>query len=220
MRMSIYEKLLRIQIELKSPKNQRNNFGKYNYRSLEDIQEALKPLLEKYGVLPILQDDLIVVNNRTYVKCTIRLIDIDNPDSFITTHAHAGEEDVKKGWDKSQITGSASSYAGKYAFNKLFLLDDTQDADTEAHNHIQNNSRKAPAKKVSPKKAPAKKAEPKLEPIKYKPLINLVKEITGSDIKDYQLHLKVKWNMDKWGLEETKRLIEKVKSGELIEPFV
>ena len=213
--MSIYEKLLRIQIELKSPKNQRNNFGKYNYRSLEDIQEALKPHLEKYGVLPILQDDLIVVNDRTYVKCTIKLIDIDNPQSFISTHAHAGEEDVKKGWDKSQITGSASSYAGKYAFNKLFLLDDTQDADTEAHNHIQNSTKKA-----TPKKAPVKKSAPKFEPLKHKPLINLVKEITGCDIKDYQQHLRVKWSMDKWGIEETKRFIEKVKSGEIIDAFV
>ena len=207
--MNIYIKLQKIQAELKAPKSKRNNFGKYNYRSLEDIMEALKPLLQKYACLCRMDDEITMIGDRFYVRSTIHLIDTES-DQAINATAYAREALTKKGMDESQITGTASSYARKYACNGLFLIDDTQDADTDGYQNVQNAA----------KKRPAKKPAPKFDPLKYEPLIKLVREITGCDINDYSLHLKTKWSMDRWGLKETKRFIEKVKSNEIIEPFV
>lgn len=123
----LYEKLRKIQMELKAPKGQYNNFGKYNYRSCEDILEAVKPLLDKYGLLLQLYDDLVYMGERYYIKAIARIIDGDN---FIETQSYAREEETKKGMDGSQITGASSSYARKYALNGLFLIDDTKDSDT------------------------------------------------------------------------------------------
>ena len=123
----LYEKLRKIQMELKAPKGQYNSFGKYNYRSCEDILEAVKPLLDKYGLLLQLYDDLVYMGERYYIKAIARIIDGDN---FIETQSYAREEETKKGMDGSQITGASSSYARKYALNGLFLIDDTKDSDT------------------------------------------------------------------------------------------
>ena len=123
----LYEKLRKIQMELKAPKGQYNSFGKYNYRSCEDILEAVKPLLDKYGLLLQLYDDLVYMGERYYIKAVARIIDGDN---FIETQSYAREEETKKGMDGSQITGASSSYARKYALNGLFLIDDTKDSDT------------------------------------------------------------------------------------------
>lgn len=120
--------LRKIQIELKAPKNQYNSFGRYKYRSCEDILEAVKPLLDKYSATLTLSDTVEEIGNRLYVKATATLQeDGDNP---ITVTAYAREPEAKKGMDDSQITGTASSYARKYALNGLFLIDDTKDADT------------------------------------------------------------------------------------------
>ena len=121
----LQDQLNRIQKELKAPKNQRNNFGNYNYRSCEDILESIKPLLGPC-VLTI-TDDIINLGNRFYVKSTAS---IQLGENRITVSAYAREAEVKKGMDESQITGSASSYARKYALNGLFCIDDTKDADT------------------------------------------------------------------------------------------
>jgi len=127
----IYESLLKIQSELKAPKNQRNNFGGYNYRSCEDILEAVKPLLEATGTVITVSDDIVVVCNRIYVRSTATLSDGED---VISSSAFAREPETKKGMDDSQITGSASSYARKYALNGLFCIDDTKDADaTNTH---------------------------------------------------------------------------------------
>lgn len=120
------KELIKIQKELKAPKNQRNNFGNYNYRSCEDILEAVKPLLGD-AILTI-QDDIVDVGGRIYVKATVFFT---VGEKTIFTTAFAREEETKKGMDASQITGSASSYARKYALNGLFLIDDTKDADTQ-----------------------------------------------------------------------------------------
>lgn len=120
-------KLIKIQQELKSPKNQRNNFGNYNYRSCEDILEAVKPLLHKEGLLLTIHDEIIKLGDRYYVKAVVKLTDGEKE---IKEMALAREEETKKGMDGSQITGASSSYARKYALNGLFLIDDTKDSDT------------------------------------------------------------------------------------------
>ena len=130
--MGINEKLMRIQTQIKAPKNLYNSFGKYNYRNAEGICEAVKPFLEKENVSLILVDDMVAIGNRYYLKATARLLDNENNES-IEVSAFAREPEQKKGMDESQITGTASSYARKYALNGLFLLDDTKDADTDEY---------------------------------------------------------------------------------------
>lgn len=132
----ITENLLRIQQALKAPKNQKNTFGGYNYRSCEDILEAVKPILADEKVVLTLSDEIVEVGGRVYVKATATLRDIGNivDGPVISVTAYAREELEKKGMDASQITGSASSYARKYALNGLFCIDDTKDADaTNTH---------------------------------------------------------------------------------------
>lgn len=118
--------LVKIQQELKAPKNQVNTFGKYKYRSAEDIIEAVKPICHKYGYSLILHDEIIQIGDRIYVKATA---EINTKDDSWCSFGYAREEEVKKGMDAAQITGAASSYARKYALNGLFAIDDTKDAD-------------------------------------------------------------------------------------------
>lgn len=122
--------LFNIQQELKAPKGQTNSFGNYKYRSLEDILEAVKPLLKKYECTLKISDELISIGERYYVKATAELCDTKDNTSVINT-AYARETETKKGMDDSQITGATSSYARKYALNGLFAIDDTKDADTD-----------------------------------------------------------------------------------------
>ena len=134
--LSLSEKLNRIQVELKAPKDKLNKFGGYNYRSAEGILEALKPLLKTYGVYVTLSDEIVEVGGRVYVKATACLSDTKSADGFnevkVAT-AYAREAESKKGMDEAQVTGATSSYARKYALNGLFLLDDTKDADTDEY---------------------------------------------------------------------------------------
>ena len=123
-------KLVNIQAELKAPKNQVNSFGKYKYRSAEDIIEAVKPILFKYQTALLISDEVVQVADRVYVKATAMLIDETNEELPVKVYGWAREEEVKKGMDAAQITGSASSYARKYALNGLFAIDDTKDADS------------------------------------------------------------------------------------------
>lgn len=120
------------QSELKAPKNQYNSFGKYNYRSCEDILEAAKPINKKHGLVLLLTDKPVCIGQRYYIEATARLYDIES-EQFIEATASAREADTKKGMDESQVTGTASSYARKYALNGLYNIDDTKDADTDAY---------------------------------------------------------------------------------------
>lgn len=131
--MKIREKLLAIQAELKAPKGQYNDYGKYSYRSCEDILEAVKPLLEKYKCTLTMHDDIVLVGDRYYIKATASLLDTESPES-VGNVAYARESLTKKGMDDCQITGTASSYARKYCLNGLFLIDDTKDSDTHDNN--------------------------------------------------------------------------------------
>ena len=138
--MNIYEKLLEIQNELKAPKSQYNDYGKYNYRNCEDILEAVKPLCKKNKVVLIITDDIENLSERYYVKATARLVDTEKTDSEVKVTAYAREADIKKGMDSSQITGSTSSYARKYALNGLFNIDDTKDSDTTNNEKSNDNT--------------------------------------------------------------------------------
>lgn len=127
-KLNVWQKMNRVQVELKAPKNQYNNFGKYKYRSCEDILEGLRPLKEKYNFLVLLSDSHEYSEGRHYIKARVQFVDCDTGEK-IEAEGLAREEEVKKGMDSSQITGSASSYARKYALNGLFAIDDTKDAD-------------------------------------------------------------------------------------------
>lgn len=126
--MSVYEKLGKVQKVLKAPKNQRNSFGNYNYRSCEDILEAAKPLCVENGLTLTISDDIKIFGERVYVMATATVTDIEDGTTAVVS-AYAREPLQKKGSDESQITGAASSYARKYALNGLFCIDDTKDAD-------------------------------------------------------------------------------------------
>lgn len=132
--MTIYEKINKIQTQLNAPKSQYNKFGGYKYRNCEDILQALKPLLSDIQCYVTLSDEIVAIGNRIYVKATAVIS--DGKDS-VTTTAFARESETRKGMDDSQITGSASSYARKYALNGLFAIDDNKDADFD--NHANNN---------------------------------------------------------------------------------
>ena len=126
--MNVYEKLIAIQSELKAPKSQYNNFGKYAYRNCEDILESLKPLLKEHKSTIYISDEIVTVLERFYVKATVTFIDAETGEKIINT-AYAREEEAKKGMDGSQVTGASSSYARKYALNGMFAIDDTKDSD-------------------------------------------------------------------------------------------
>lgn len=127
--MSIYKKLMNIQEELKAPKGQYNSFGKYKYRSCEDILEAVKPILVKNKCTLIIADSLENIGERYYVKATVKVIDIETGEAVENT-AFAREEESRKGMNGDQLTGACSSYARKYALNGMFCIDDTKDSDT------------------------------------------------------------------------------------------
>lgn len=148
MDMSLYERLLNIQNELKVPKSQKNTFGGYNYRSAEDILENAKPVLAKYCTVLTVSDRIILIGERYYIEATATLHDVYS-DAQIENVALAREEETKKGMDGSQITGTASSYARKYALNGLFALDDTKDADTDEHTKTTKNEPMATDKQVA-----------------------------------------------------------------------
>lgn len=149
---TLQQKLIEIQAELKAPKSQFNKFGGYNYRNCEDILEAVKPLCAKHEIVPLLSDEIVMIGDRFYIKATAKVT--DGKDEIATT-AFARESKDKKGMDESQITGSASSYARKYALNGLFCIDDTKDAD------FMDNSQSNKQQQPKPQQQPPKEAHVK-----------------------------------------------------------
>ena len=131
---NIYGQLAAVQLELKAPKGQRNTFGNYDYRSAEDILEAVKPLLNKHGLTLTVDDSIELVGDRYYVKATAAVF--NGAGDVVTATAYAREAEDKKGMDSAQVTGATSSYARKYALNGLFAIDDAKDADTDEHRHV------------------------------------------------------------------------------------
>lgn len=134
------KELIQIQSRLKAPKKNKNTFGGYNYRSCEDILEAVKPICHELNCLINICDEIVEVGGRIYVKATATIYNADG--QCFSATAYAREEETKKGMDAAQITGSASSYARKYALNGLLAIDDTKDADTNEY-QIKTSQRKA-----------------------------------------------------------------------------
>lgn len=147
--MGIFAKLQAVQAELKAPKGQYNSFGKYKYRSCEDILEAAKPVLAKHGAAIVISDQIVQVGERYYIKATARFYDAEKDGASVDNTAWAREPDDKKGMDPSQITGTASSYARKYALNGLLLIDDTKDADTDEHQNQTAAPKESKAAKIA-----------------------------------------------------------------------
>ncbi|MDN5402836.1 MAG: ERF family protein [Lactococcus sp.] len=173
---TIHQKLIEVQEELKAPKGQYNSFGKYHFRSTEDIVEALKPLLIKRGLLLLMYDEIELVGSRIYVVSTA---DLTDGATNIKVSARARESETKKGMDDSQITGTASSYARKYALNGMFLIDDSKDADTPEYSGQMNNQQQSKQPKAQPKPelTPEQKVAANIDWVnkKYKPEIELIK---------------------------------------------
>ena len=171
------DKLIAIQSELKAPKGQYNSFGKYKYRSAEDILEAVKPLCVKHNVLLTLTDSIELIGERYYVKATARVSD---GTKAVEVTALAREDLDKKGMDGSQITGTASSYARKYALNGLFCIDDTKDADTDEYTAKTQGKKDPDAKKDAKKKKELETTA--ISAAEAKTLKGLI-EMTGTDEK-------------------------------------
>ena len=170
--MGIHEKMMHIQTTLKAPKNLYNSFGNYKYRNAEGILEAVKPLLAENKMSMYITDDVQAVGDRVYVKATVKVLDTETGE-WVETSALAREALNKKGMDDSQITGTASSYARKYALNGIFLLDDTKDADTDEN----QKERKARAdKQADDNNAEAIRAM-KISKIKQDTLLGLCDEM-------------------------------------------
>lgn len=170
------KELLQIQSELKAPKGQFNAYGKYKYRSCEDILEAVKPILKKNNCTLLLSDSLIYVGERYYIKATATLINAEG--KSVSTEAYAREEETKKGMDASQITGASSSYARKYALNGLLCIDDNKDSDTT---NTGDNTPAAPAKTSKEDNAEVEKAIAEINAAKSKEeLINAIAKYKGN----------------------------------------
>ena len=180
--MNLYKKLLEVQKELKAPKNQFNSFGKYNYRSCEDILEAAKPLCNQNGLVLNLSDNIENIGNHNYVKATATVIDVETGEKHFVT-ASAREAVTKKGMDDSQITGSSSSYARKYALNGLFSIDDTKDADTD-----ENKKQESTYNKPKTKGGPTSEAQVKR--------LNAIAYGKGYDFASVKNAAKKKYNVD------------------------
>ena len=181
------KELCEIQKKLKAPKGQFNKFGNYKYRSCEDILEAVKPLLYEHGCSLKLSDDLVYVGDRYYIKATATITTKDGAAETVT--AYAREEETKKGMDGSQITGTASSYARKYALNGLFCIDDTKDADTDEYTERtrgkESNPKKEPPKPVAEDlKAIAPDLDAPAPKAKINEMLTLVK-MRGFEPKDF-----------------------------------
>jgi hypothetical protein len=182
--MEIYEKLLNIQNELTVNKDLFNSFGKYNYRSCESILEKVKPLCLKYKVVLSITDEIKLIGDRYYVEAKANLFDIESCQAT-SAKAYAREAVEKKGMDESQITGSASSYARKYALSGMFALDDGKDADSDDNTEkpVKPVAQKPTPKAETPKPVEAPKAEVKEDPLTAED----IKEMTRLDIKPSKL---------------------------------
>lgn len=167
---SIFDRLMRVQQQLKAPKNQRNNYGGYNYRSCEDILEAVKPLLSANSISLTINDEIVLIGDRYYIKATATIF--DDKGNYVSNSGYAREELTRKGMDSSQITGAASSYARKYALNGLFAIDDTKDADAlnngeeESKKRTTAKSQQTTANSQAPEKITAKQALAELAKVK------------------------------------------------------
>jgi hypothetical protein len=194
--MNVYEKLINVQSELRAPKGQYNSFGKYNYRSCEDILEALKPVLQKNKATVTVSDKIFSVNEsdtavRIYVEATASFIDTESMEKVeVTAYAHEGVG--KNGMDASQVTGATSSYARKYALNGLFLIDDNKDADTDefAQQNKDEGKTTKPTGKNGAKTSDDKKNQKMIESVDKVLLPTADGKVTGEQIDRLKAEIK------------------------------
>lgn len=211
--MSVYEKLMQVQSELKAPKNQYNSFGKYNYRSCEDILEGVKPLLKKVKATLTISDEIVQVADRIYVKAIATFTDIEEG-STITNSAYAREATDKKGMDESQVTGATSSYARKYCLNGLLCIDDTKDADTD-ENKNEKTARAEKAKKEE-KTTKVKQDSPEEAKLNDEMRANVNPDLLPDPERTPEYRAKrIKKEIERTGLDETK-LLENAKVDEWV----
>ncbi len=178
---NITQKLIKVQSELKAPKGQKNTFGNYNYRSAEDILEAVKPLLSEQGLLMTITDIIEQIGERYYIQAKVILTDGEDT---VEVTGYARESLNKKGMDDSQITGTASSYARKYAMNGLFLIDDTKDSDSnENRTERENRAKKADVEAEREKQAKIAKLNDQYE-----------RALKAANDKEAPTELLTKWN--------------------------
>lgn len=178
---NITQKLIKVQSELKAPKGQENTFGNYNYRSAEDILEAVKPLLSEQGLLMTITDIIEQIGERYYIQAKVILTDGEDT---VEVTGYARESLNKKGMDDSQITGTASSYARKYAMNGLFLIDDTKDSDSnENRTERENRAKKADVEAEREKQAKIAKLNDQYE-----------RALKAANDKEAPMELLTKWN--------------------------
>lgn len=178
---NITQKLIKVQSELKAPKGQKNTFGNYNYRSAEDILEAVKPLLSEQGLLMTITDIIEQIGERYYIQAKVILTDGEDT---VEVTGYARESLNKKGMDDSQITGTASSYARKYAMNGLFLIDDTKDSDSnENRTERENRAKKADVEAEREKQAKIAKLNAQYE-----------RALKAANDKEAPMELLTKWN--------------------------
>ncbi len=217
---TLHERLLDMQSRLKVPKNQYNNFGKYSYRSCEDILEAVKPLLSEHSLILKLNDEIINLGDRFYVQATVALIDIES-DQVHTARAYAREEENKKGMDGSQVTGAASSYARKYALNGLFCLDDNKDSDETNKGNGSGPHTKAPEKPEGKKDTPAPKAAPPKESPKMKTFREIVAIAREAGLTEDDVRSTLKEVVGKKNGEEVKlKDVTMTQLGEVLKDYV
>lgn len=198
--VTIFEKLLMIQAKLKAPKNQYNDFSNFNYRSCEDILEAVKPLLVDTQTVLILSDEIVQAGDHFYIKAIAKLVDTVSKE-FVENTAFAREAESKKGMDSAQITGSASSYARKYALNGLFAIDDTKDSDytnngkdTQSHSKGQNKKSLHEYKQEIAQLLKVKNVEP-LKFVEWLKKNYKVDKIDGMSVSQLE---KIKANIASW----------------------
>lgn len=214
---NVLQKLLKVQLELKAPKNQYNEFGHFFYRSCEDILEGTKPLCEKYNCLILLTDNIKMVGDRIYVEATATFFDIDSEECIVSV-ACAREEDKKDKMDRSQTTGSASSYARKYALNGLLQIDDTKDSDALEPDKAPKQGQKTTSKPVAQPKVPtssteyAKQTPKNITEAQRKRLFALGNEADiRAVMKEYQIEHTADIPMSKY--DEICKKVEAMKSG-------
>ena len=205
----IYAALMAVQAELKAPKGQHNSFGKYDYRSAEDIIEAVKPLLNENGLFLTMSDDIVQIGDRYYVKATVSVTDIVTGES-VQTSALAREAAQKKGMDESQVTGTASSYARKYALNGLFAIDDNRDADTDEYQQQTSGAGRAQKLKAPDEEMNKAKRQLKAEVDRIGCTWDEVRAISGlklgkTETKEMSADevSSLAANLEKWILEES-----------------
>lgn len=194
---TIHQKLIEVQEELKAPKRQYNSFGKYHFRSTEDIVEALKPLLIKRGLLLLMYDEIELIGSRIYVVSTA---DLTDGATNIKVSARARESETKKGMDDSQITGTASSYARKYALNGMFLIDDSKDADTPEYSGQMNNQQQS--------KQPKQPKQPEITLDAVKTALNELVKKTNGDYTKISSYLLKQVGADNFNALSSQQLFE------------